>query len=59
MLSQLSSENNQERFTASVIKSINCVIILVLPITVGTIVLALPIVRVLLRGVPLMPMVLI
>ena len=47
MLSQLSSENNQERFTASVIKSINCVIILVLPITVGTIVLALPIVRVL------------
>lgn len=47
MLSQLSSENNKERFVASVIKSINCVIILVLPITVGTIVLALPIVRVL------------
>lgn len=47
ILSQLSSENNKERFTASVIKSINCVIILVLPITVGTIVLALPIVRVL------------
>lgn len=47
ILSQLSSENNKERFTSSVIKSINCVIILVLPITVGTIVLALPIVRVL------------
>ena len=42
ILSQLSSENNKERFTSSVIKSINCVIILVLPIM-----LALPIVRVL------------
>ena len=47
LLSQLSSENNKERFISSVIKSINCVIILVLPITVGTIVLAFPIVRVL------------
>ena len=47
MLSQLSSENNTERFVSSVIKSINCVIILVMPITVGTIVLSLPIVRVL------------
>lgn len=47
MLSQLSSENNQKQFVSSVIKSINCVIILVLPITVGTMVLALTIVRVL------------
>lgn len=47
ILSQLSSENNKERFTSSVIKSINCVIILVLPITIGTMVLSLPIVRVL------------
>lgn len=47
ILSQLSSENNKKYFTASVIKSINCVIILILPITVGTIVLATPIVRVL------------
>lgn len=47
ILSQLSHDNNKDRFTSSVIKSINCVIILILPITVGTIVLALPIVRVL------------
>ena len=47
MLSQLSSENKKERFISSVIKSINCVIILVMPITIGTIVLAHPIVRVL------------
>lgn len=47
ILAKLSHDNNKERFTASVIKSINCVIILILPITVGTIVLALPIVRVL------------
>ena len=47
ILSQLSSENNKEKLTSSIIKSINCVIILVLPITVGTIVLSLPIVRVL------------
>lgn len=47
ILSQLSKEDNKERFIASVIKSINCVIILVLPITVGTMVLSLPIVRVL------------
>ena len=47
MLSQLSSENNRSRFITSVRKSINCVIILVMPITVGTIVLSQPIVRVL------------
>ena len=47
MLSQLSSENNKLRFITSVRKSINCVIILVMPITVGTIVLSQPIVRVL------------
>ncbi len=47
ILSQLSHDNNKERFISSVIKSINCVIILILPITVGTMVLSLPIVRVL------------
>ncbi|WP_455537616.1 murein biosynthesis integral membrane protein MurJ [Terrisporobacter sp.] len=47
MLSRLSSENNKEEFVSSVIKSVNSVIILVLPITVGSMVLALPIVRVL------------
>ena len=47
MLSQLSSENNKSRFITSVRKSINCVIILVMPITVGTIVLSQPIIRVL------------
>ena len=45
LLSQLSSEKNKERFTSSVIKSINCVIVLVLPISVGTVVLAHPIVK--------------
>ncbi|MEG1287711.1 MAG: murein biosynthesis integral membrane protein MurJ [Clostridium sp.] len=45
LLSQLSAEENKTRFTRSVIKSINSVIVLVLPISVGTIVLSTPIVR--------------
>ena len=47
MLSKLSSEDNKEKFTSSVVKSINSVILLVIPISVGAIVLATPIVRLL------------
>ncbi|MGL6107498.1 murein biosynthesis integral membrane protein MurJ [Romboutsia sp.] len=47
MLSKLSSDNNEEKFTESVVKSVNSVILLVIPISVGAIVLATPIVRVL------------
>lgn len=47
MLSKLSSANNKERFIESVVKSINSVIVLVIPISVGAIVLARPIVKLL------------
>ncbi|MCH1960632.1 murein biosynthesis integral membrane protein MurJ [Romboutsia hominis] len=47
MLSKLSTENNKEKFTESVVKSINSVILLVVPISIGAIVLAIPIVRIL------------
>ncbi|MDU4862341.1 MAG: murein biosynthesis integral membrane protein MurJ [Terrisporobacter othiniensis] len=47
MLSKLSSNNNKEEFEKSVTKSINSVILLVIPISVGAIVLAEPIVRIL------------
>jgi len=47
MLSKLSSENNKEKFTESVVKSVNSVILLVIPISVGAIVLATPIVELL------------
>ena len=47
MLSKLSSEDNKEKFTDSVVKSINSVILLVIPISVGAIVLATPIVKLL------------
>jgi putative peptidoglycan lipid II flippase len=46
-LSKLSSENNKEKFLHSVTTSINSVILLLLPVTVGAIVLAAPIVRIL------------
>lgn len=46
-LSKLSSEDNKEKFSESVVKSVNCVTLLVLPATVGFIVLSTPIVRVL------------
>ena len=46
-LSKLSSENNKEKFAESVATSVNCVSLLVLPATVGAIVLATPIVRIL------------
>lgn len=45
MLSKLSSEENKEKFTSSVVKSINSVILLVIPISIGAIVLATPIVK--------------
>lgn len=47
MLSKLSSENNKEKFIESVAKSINSVVLLVIPISVGAIVLATPIVEIL------------
>lgn len=47
MLSKLSSEDNKEKFTSSVVQSINSVILLVIPISVGAIVLATPIVKLL------------
>ena len=47
MLSKLSSEDNKEKFTSSVVQSINSVILLVIPISVGAIVLAMPIVKLL------------
>ena len=47
MLSKLSSEDNKEKFTSSVVQSINSVILLVVPISIGAIVLATPIVKLL------------
>lgn len=47
MLSKLSSENNKEKFAKSVVQSINSVVLLVAPISVGAMVLANPIVRLL------------
>ena len=47
MLSKLSSEDNKEKFTSSVVQSINSVILLVIPISIGAIVLATPIVKLL------------
>ncbi len=46
-LSQLSSDNGSEDFTAILSNSINSVILLVLPISIGAIVLATPIVKLL------------
>lgn len=47
MLSKLSNENNREEFIQSVVKSINIVVLLVTPISVGAIVLSNPIVKIL------------
>ncbi len=47
MLSRLSSEDNKEKFTSSVVQSINSVILLVIPISVVAMVLATPIVKLL------------
>ncbi len=47
MLSKLSTDNNKEDFKLSVIRSINSVSLLVIPISVGAIVLSKPIVKLL------------
>lgn len=47
MLSKLSTEDSKEKFTSSVVQAINSVILLVIPISVGAIVLANPIVKLL------------
>jgi integral membrane protein mviN len=44
-LSKLSNEDNKENFKEAVVKSSNVVILLVLPITIGAIVLAQPVVK--------------
>ncbi|MDU1538956.1 MAG: murein biosynthesis integral membrane protein MurJ [Paeniclostridium sordellii] len=46
-LAKLSTENNDRKFAESVATSINCINLLVLPISVGAIVLATPVVRIL------------
>ncbi|MBC8632600.1 murein biosynthesis integral membrane protein MurJ [[Eubacterium] tenue] len=46
-LSKLSSKNNKEKFAESVAISVNCVNLVVLPATVGAIILATPVVRIL------------
>lgn len=45
-LSKLSNENNKEKFAESVTQSVNTVILLIIPISVGAIVLAEPVVRI-------------
>ncbi|WP_042271285.1 murein biosynthesis integral membrane protein MurJ [[Clostridium] dakarense] len=47
MLSKLSSEKNDEKFTESVVSSVNSVVLLVVPISVGAMVLSTPIVKLL------------
>lgn len=47
MLSKLSREDDKEKFTSSVVQSINSVILLVIPISIGAMVLANPIVKLL------------
>ncbi len=47
MLSKLSSENNKEKFNKSIITSVNTVVLLVIPISIGAIILANPIVKLL------------
>lgn len=46
-LAKMSSSENKDSFISTIVKSSNCIILLVLPITVGAIVLAEPIVRIL------------
>ncbi|MBC5996586.1 murein biosynthesis integral membrane protein MurJ [Romboutsia ilealis] len=47
MLSKLSTENNKVKFNQSIVKAINIVILLVIPISVGAIILSTPIVKIL------------
>lgn len=46
ILSRLSNENNRDQFVQSIANSINLVILLIIPISVGSIILSEPIVRV-------------
>lgn len=46
-LSRLSNGNNKEGFVSTIVKTSNCITLIVLPISVGAIVLAEPIVRIL------------
>lgn len=45
-LSKLSNEDNKAKFTESVVQSVNTVVLLIIPISVGAIVLAEPVVRI-------------
>lgn len=47
MLSKLSSEKNNERFVTTVISSVNIIIVLLIPISVGSMILSKPVIRVL------------
>ncbi|WP_343003410.1 murein biosynthesis integral membrane protein MurJ [Clostridium sp. 2218st1_F5_2218SCRN_220325] len=47
ILSQLSAEENKEKFIKSVVKCINTIILLVIPISIGAIILSTPIVKLL------------
>ena len=47
MLSKLSTENNKEKFNQSIVTACNTIILLVIPITIGAIILAEPIVKLL------------
>ena len=47
MLSKLSSENNKEKFNKSIVTSVNTVVLLVIPVSIGAIILATPIVKLL------------
>ena len=46
MLSKLSNENNKEKLKETIVKSINSVVLLIIPISVGAIILAEPVVRI-------------
>lgn len=47
MLSKLSAENDKEKFVSSIVRCINIIILLVVPITIGAIILSNPIVELL------------
>lgn len=47
ILSKLSAEDNKDKFTETIINSINSIILLIIPISIGAIVLSQPIVKIL------------
>ena len=47
LLSKLSAENNKEKFIDSIVKSVNFVILLLIPVSIGAMVLCTPIVKLL------------